>query len=231
MHVDGPCVACICCHCCSCIVTIVRCLPPVLVLLFLTAIAVRHPGGCSWPRTTPTRCRATAQPTGGSSEQHLRPSARTPEETYPGWCCTPLSHKHMPTAEARLQSHSCVIHIPLASLQDTQPVIQSIAYWTEAVSCSSCCCRQQVLDLLRSQGTSSGLQSPPDAEAVELLWEECGLTLGQHLTRAAWERFMLQVRLGTAEAAHNMWGCRQMGRCRTEGTMLEQGSEVKMQKL
>jgi len=79
---------------------------------------------------------------------------------------------------------------------------QSIAYWTEAVSCSSCCCpvdRQQVLDLLRSQGTSSGLQSPPDAEAVELLWEECGLTLGQHLTRAAWERFMLQVRAQQAD--------------------------------
>jgi hypothetical protein len=54
-------------------------------------------------------------------------------------------------------------------------------------------CRKQVLDLLTSQSSSSGLPSAPDAEAVELLWEECGIPEGQHLTRTAWEKFMLQV--------------------------------------
>jgi hypothetical protein len=65
--------------------------------------------------------------------------------------------------------------------------------------------RRQVLDLLRSlpgpgsgNGASSGappagLMSAADAEAVELLWEECGIPEGQHLTRGGWERFMLQV--------------------------------------
>lgn len=44
-----------------------------------------------------------------------------------------------------------------------------------------------------SVSSGSGLQSAPDAEAVELLWEECGIPEGHHLTRSAWERFMLQV--------------------------------------
>jgi hypothetical protein len=47
-----------------------------------------------------------------------------------------------------------------------------------------------------SEGGDSGLMmggTPDDAEAVELLWEECGIPEGQHLTRAGWERFMLQV--------------------------------------
>jgi hypothetical protein len=51
-----------------------------------------------------------------------------------------------------------------------------------------------VLDLLRSQRHGgNGLQSAPDAEAVELMWEECGIPEGHDLTRPAWERFMLQV--------------------------------------
>lgn len=68
--------------------------------------------------------------------------------------------------------------------------------------------RQQVLDLLKSQrDSSSDLTSAPDAEAVELLWEECGLTLGDYLTRPAWERFMLQVG-GRGEAAGRAQGLR-----------------------
>lgn len=53
-------------------------------------------------------------------------------------------------------------------------------------------CRRQVLDLLTSVSSGSGL-SAPDAEAVGLLWEECGIPEGHDLTRPAWERFMLQV--------------------------------------
>lgn len=50
-----------------------------------------------------------------------------------------------------------------------------------------------MLDLLMSLSSGSGLTAP-DAEAVELLWEECGIPEGLDLTRPAWERFMLQVR-------------------------------------
>lgn len=51
-----------------------------------------------------------------------------------------------------------------------------------------------MLDLLRSQRHGgNGLQVAPDAEAVELMWEECGIPEGHDLTRPAWERFMLQV--------------------------------------
>lgn len=53
-----------------------------------------------------------------------------------------------------------------------------------------------------SQSSRSALTSAPDAEAVELLWEECGIPEGQHLTRQAWERFMLQVNL---RSAHSLW--------------------------
>lgn len=69
--------------------------------------------------------------------------------------------------------------------------------------CVSCCCgcRKHVLDLLMSQSSRSALTSAPDAEAVELLWEECGIPEGQHLTRQAWERFMLQVN----EPLHTLW--------------------------
>lgn len=69
-------------------------------------------------------------------------------------------------------------------------------------------CRKQVLDLLLSQSSGSALPSAPDAEAVELLWEECGISEGQHLTRAAWERFMLQVSTASFLALYAAAGIR-----------------------
>jgi hypothetical protein len=52
------------------------------------------------------------------------------------------------------------------------------------------------------------MPSAPDAEAVELLWEECGIPEGQHLTRTAWERFMLQV-----SAARYLCICQHIDTC------------------
>lgn len=59
----------------------------------------------------------------------------------------------------------------------------------------------QVLDLL----TSLGVVEAGSSELPELLWGEMGLEEGQPVTKAAWERFMVQYMRRNAERDANMF--------------------------